>query len=79
MEVKNKVDFLDTIEEIVIDFGHICRFCLAQTDSCISILDSCLLDKSLVAPQETIISFVTRLSRIKVSISTYKSYNIVII
>lgn len=54
-------------EEILIDFGDICRFCLNETDSAISINDRCFSDENKDGG-ETIYDFVTNFSSIEVSL-----------
>lgn len=66
MEDDTIINISETEEEILIDFGDICRFCLNKTDSAISIHDRCFLDENKDGG-ETIYDFVTNFSSIEVS------------
>lgn len=66
MEEVGEVNFLETVEEIVVDFGDICRFCLTKTKSNISVLDTCSLDNESDCEETSILDFVSKITSIKV-------------
>ncbi|KAL0276003.1 UNVERIFIED_CONTAM: hypothetical protein PYX00_003691 [Menopon gallinae] len=58
-------DTIERIEQIVIDFGDICRFCLTETNNNISIHDKCFSDGAKEKDEATIFDFVTKITSIR--------------
>lgn len=61
--MEDKIKNFEPVEEIVIDFGDICRFCLEDTNNAVRISDNCF---SKDGKDLTIAKFVEKLTTIQV-------------